>query len=570
MSSPEAQASSTGIAGSTSADNIISGFVLSAASTATAEGSINLEGSATNVDIDASIRAEAATTGIDGNAGDDSITTSSIVTATSTANATSDSSGSSAWAPGVTDASTSSVAQTTGIAGGAGLDSITNNGIITAGAQATTEVSSLLASYGIEKAVSTEAKGGASSSATAFGIDGGADADTITNNGTMNTTATATTTSAGVLLTYFGLGMFSVPTTASTQSTGIEGGTGNDTIVNVGLLTSTSTATASTTGVSVSGLQYDVLTEGDSSITAASTATGISGGAGDDTISNAGTVTVLANPTATATRVGVEAVGSSRLDADTEADATAVGIAGGNGDDHITNETGAFMTVNANPTASSTGVDVRMIGVPTVAYEFFANKDLDSARTVTQATATGIDGGMGNDTITNNGTIVAGTSADTDSHTWSVTITPPLNAPTGAAVLSALGTGIATLWTNRSGAQSDPSRRDALITAGTGAVATTVGITGGDGADTITNNGSLTANATADAYTVGVTLSLSFGKGGVMSILPSVAMVDGTTTAKATATGIDGGTGDDHIYQNNTLNVYEQHIRDQHRYWNRF
>ena len=40
-----------------------------------------------------------------------------------------------------------------------------------------------------------------------------------------------------------------------------------------------------------------------------------------------------------------------------------------------------------------------------------------------------------------------------------------------------------------------------------------------------------------------------------MSILTSVALVDGTTTAKATATGIDGGTGDDHIYRNNTLNV---------------
>ncbi len=390
-----AQANATGITGSTNTDTIISEFILSAGSTATAEGSINLEGSATNVDIDASIRAEAATTGIDGNAGDDSITTSSIVTATSTADATSDSSGSSFWAPGVTDATTSSIAQTTGIAGGAGLDTIANSGIITAGAQATTEVSNLLTSYGIEKAVSTEAKGGASSFATALGINGGDDTDAITNNGIVNTTATATVTSDGVLLTYFGLGMFSIPTTASAQSTGIDGGNGNDTIVNMGLLTSTSTATASTTGVSVSGLQYDVLTEGDSSVTAAATATGISGGTGDDTISNAGTVTVLGNATASATRVGVEAVGSSRLDADTEADATAVGIAGGSGDDHITNETGGFMTVNANPTATSTSVDVRMIGVPTIAYEFFANKDLDSARTVTQATATGIDGGAG-------------------------------------------------------------------------------------------------------------------------------------------------------------------------------
>ncbi|HVN97547.1 MAG TPA: hypothetical protein VMT62_14050, partial [Syntrophorhabdaceae bacterium] len=550
-----ADASATGIAGSASSDTINSEGKITVAATATAEGSLDLEGSATNVAIDASIHAGATAKGIDGNGGNDSITNSSTLTVNATASVTNDSSGSSYWAPGMTNASTSSTALTTGIAGGDGTDTITNNGTITASALATTEVSNVLTSYGIEKAVATQANGGASSSATVFGIDGRGGTDTITNNGTINASATATTSSAGVLLTYFGLGMFSIPTTATAESTGIEGGAGSDTITNAGTLSATSTATASTTGVSVSGLQYDVLSDGNSSISATATATGISGGAGDDTISNAGSVTVTASPTASTTRVGVEAVGSSRLDADTRATATAVGIADGAGDDHITNESGGLITVNANPTATATGVDVRMIGVPTVAYEFFAQKDLESARTVTQAAATGIDGGAGNDTITNNGTVLVGASADTDSETWSVTITPPLGAVSGIAASSSIATSAGVLAAEGGGSQSTSSGTDSLIKAGTGAYAVTAGITGGDGADTITNNGSITSGATADAYSVGVTLSLGFGKGGVMSILPSVALINTATTADAAATGIDGGTGDDHIYQNNTMNV---------------
>ena len=99
------------------------------------------------------------------------------MTATSTADAISTVAAPSFWAPGATDATTSSITQPTGIEGGAGLDTIANSRIITAGAEATTEVSNLLTSYGIEKAVSTEAKGGACSSATAIGINGGDDAD---------------------------------------------------------------------------------------------------------------------------------------------------------------------------------------------------------------------------------------------------------------------------------------------------------------------------------------------------------------------------------------------------------
>jgi hypothetical protein len=209
------------------------------------------------------------------------------------------------------------------------------------------------------------------------------------------------------------------------------------------------------------------------------------------------------------------------------------------------------MTVSATATTSSIGFDGKLIGLPTQPFEWLG-MSLDSAKTISQAIASGIDGGAGNDTITNNATIVASSSADADTTKVAVSFTAPL--PSAAARVSQpLAIDVA----SDSGSNTQPPAGidAAVFEAGTHAVATSSGISGGDGVDTLTNNGSLTASALADAYSLGVTTSISVGKGGVMSLLPSVTLVDATTKATASATGIDDGTGNDNLYQYNVLNV---------------
>lgn len=551
--SVDALASAYGISGSSDNNTILSEGPVKVDSTATAAGNVDLESSATNVAIDASIRAEAGATGIDGGDGDDTISNSSTITPTSIATAKSDNAGASYWAPGVTDAIAGAIARTAGITGGGGADTITNTGTINATAQATTEPTVFLGSFGIELAKTLESGKGGSATSCSWGVDGGEGADTITSNGSINAMATATSTSFYTMLTEVGLGMFYTPVNAVTQSAGIAGGGGSDTITNSGPLTATATSTASTTNLSVSGLQLDIFSDGDASVDATATATGISGGDGDDTITNRGTVITTGNGIASSTRLGFQAVGTSRVTADVVADSTAKGIDGGSGNDQITNATGAMLSVAANSNADSFGLDGKLMGLPTQPFSWFGMA-LDSAATVSRAAAFGIDGGAGNDTITNNATIIAGASADADSETISVTFMPPLSAAPSAPSAGSAQVG-ATAAAGPSAA-SPAATGNSLVEAGTGAFAEAGGLVGGDGSDTITNNGSLAANALADAYALGVTAGISYGKGGVMaSIFPSVTLVDATTKAAASAVGMDGGAGNDTLQQNNTLTV---------------
>ena len=111
----------------------------------------------------------------------------------------------------------------------------------------------------------------------------------------------------------------------------------------------------------------------DSSTTATSGATGIAGGEGDDTITNSGDhgITVISGADADSTTVSATVMwanqgvagGITYVDDSTKAQATSVGIDGGSGTDTITSNAG--LTVSATAESTSAVVSMSVAGTET-------------------------------------------------------------------------------------------------------------------------------------------------------------------------------------------------------------
>ncbi len=137
-----------------------------------------------------------------------------------------------------------------GINGGAGADTLVNSHVITARADADT-----LAGRGVGGGIRhrrwrghqrsvADAKGEATASAT--GIDGGADNDVVRNDGTIevsNVTASALAASIAVQVSgtnngiAAGVAIADTSANATANATGLEGGAGNDQITNTNSIT---------------------------------------------------------------------------------------------------------------------------------------------------------------------------------------------------------------------------------------------------------------------------------------------------------------------------------------------
>ena len=554
----KAEATATGIAGSGGKDTVTSAGTLAVSATSNAKGSVDLEIS-TDAEINATIEARSSATGIDGRGGDDTITNQSTLSATSTATAASDNINASIWAPGVTDTSVKSIAVSTGILSGSGKDMITNEGSITIYSEATTELSNVLLSGGIEVALHTDVKGGATSEATATGVDVGDGDDQITNNSTLNASSKASTSSEGVLLTPVGIGTFATPTTATARSTGIAGGAGKDEITNSGTITANATSSAEALSVTVSLLQYDVVSDGDAKTRSEVYATGIAGGDGDDKVTHTGTITANANTQASTTEISVEYVGAARGNSSTTSYAYATGIDGGTGIDEITNL--GTITVSATSEVQALSIDVKRKGIPLKPAEW-AGLELGDAKTAAQANAIGIEGGEGNDTITNSSTInvSANSTASSDQIAASLDISSTSSTSSTASVSTANLEGPTAAGITNAPLQATVGGEESIIGFGaevtdakTTAQTTATGISGNTGDDNIINN-KVSVTGKAEADSLSLTASISVGKGGMTGILPGTALVDGSTTAEATVTGIDGGAGNDTISNTGELN----------------
>jgi len=384
--------------------------------------------------------------------------------------------------------------------------------------------------------------------AEATGIDGGSGRDSIDNWSNLSSEVDASATGVAVSLKVGftkegdvspdavaeGSALSDASVTASAAATGIDGGEDNDTIDNRGdiELLANSDATGVSVALDVAGtMKGDAAgsSVSDASVTAISTATGITGGSGDDTIENTGTITLMKqaggiDPTdasATAGSVGLTSTGSMEgnvegrtlSDSSALADAAAIGIDGGVGIDAITNRGAIVAEVDSQATAVGVSVGV------TLSKEGSASgAALSDASVTANAAATGIDGGEDSDTINNRGDIELLASSDA----------------TGVSVSL-----------NVAGTMKGEAAGSSVSDSSTIAQAVVTGISGGEGDDTILNDGLATttnANASATGVSVGLTVS-----GSMEGNANGKALSDASVTAEASATGIDGGIGQDTI-----------------------
>ncbi len=425
-------------------------------------------------------------------------------------------------------------------------DVITNAGTITVNATSTFD--SL--QYSIE-----DIEGGAEVEAEAYGISGHLGRNQIENTGTINADAEATAEVETVNIQIWTFGTHARPTTANATAKGIDGGAGRDMMMNSdsGTIAVNAKADAYTGSGTVAALQYEVTAAGDARTEAKATAVGMAAGAGDDNAVNTGTIYLTADSDASTADVSVEILGDVKANAATTSSASAVGIEGGAGNDGISNA-GSINMNTITAVSVSQAVDVKMVTIPTAIGEFFG-ADLGDAKTEAETDATGIAGGTGNDTIDNSGTIDIFTFADADSNSVTATLTitstgggsPKAAGPNvgllASPVAEVAGGGAAVAVA----AAEDGAEGGDIVDTGTTARTVATGMDGGAGMDRVTNTGKIAVKGESDADSVSVNATVNIAKGGLLNIFPGMALAEAETKAQTTAAGIDGGAGGDTI-----------------------
>jgi hypothetical protein len=443
------------------------------------------------VDVDAVATAsdtKAIAIGIDAGNGKDTVTNEGTVdaSATSTINIVDET-----WDfidEANTDIEITSDAETVGISGGSGngKDELTNAGELSASATAETSVKTTTGTFAGTAGTTVSL----SAIASSVGIDGGNGKDAINvvvNTGLLQVSATATTLSEAVTMTFAGASDSDAPMTATAAAEGISGGNGKDTINNQGEIVVGAVATTESLGVSLTYAGAAKTNEdAGSAALATATATGLSGGNGMDEIANFGSVKVTSSANTNAEDVAVAVQGTASADSSLTAKAEAKGIDGGHAKDVLTNAG----TLDVSASASSYGLSVDINFVDVTQTDLTRNAE---------STVVGIDGGQADDEVSNTGTLTA--TALSTVEAWTVDV----NAVDTAIV-------------------------DSSITAKSGAT----GMTGGAGREELFNAGTLTAEATSSvkAWTFELTTL-------------DCALGNASTTADATAIGIDASVEDE-------------------------
>jgi len=456
-----------------------------------------------------------------------------------------------------TDTSSMAISEATGIDGGDGRDEIVNTDMVKV--DATSDVLTVNGSLEITVAKEGLAAGvaltrsGTTAEAYATGIAGGEDGDEIVNDGHLDVGALSDVTSVGVTLTVdgtmkgagLGVAMADTSTTAIAEATGIEGGAGDDEIVNLGLteVDATSKIHAANVAVDVTVAEKGVAAGAAlarSETRAESYATGIVDEDDRKATTNAGTLNVTALSDIDAATVGVDVsgtvkgvgAGAALTDTSATAVAQATGIKRGVTDDEVANL--GDITVGASTDANATSVSA---GIGAGSQGVTAEAALARAVNTSEASATGIDAGEGGDKIVNTetGTITVGSNPD---DTKAV-------AKANAASVSG------TIAAEMKGVAAGVSITDAS----TGATADSTGIEAGGGDDEIGNAGEITVNAWADSDATSVAGTIGVAEKGVVM---DAALAKATNEARVLATGIDGGEGDDIVYSFNPLEFLEE------------
>jgi uncharacterized protein with beta-barrel porin domain len=597
--------------------------VLSNTSTITATNGIESKAHATGVSVgvnvsfagvaagasiaDTSAHATTTMRGMDGGAGDDTLYNNGAIrlTGNSTADGLSVAVNVSA-ALGVslggeiTDASTEAKTSITGIEGGAGRDDIRNDSTITLTSNATAEASSISAgvSLGLGGDLAwADSKSTADATAIGIGDSGGTNvASIIDNRGSITAQSTSSTTGLSVAASLFGLGLGDITNTSNASSYGIRTGDGVDQITNTGAITAN--ANASTSGISISA-NFGGVVHGDSSTTANATAVGIATGGGNDVVVNTATLDIDATSSAEVLGIAATLAGTARSDVKTQAVTNAIGIDGGDGNDQLSSN--ANMTGNATSSTNTLGVQVSIFGT--------AGSDVMNTPT---ASVTAINAGAGDDTATLAGTVRVESlaTATVNSSSWNLAgsigsragveanaSAVGLDGGAGNDVLTNRSTSLLIFATSRATADST-SWQFAGVSGAESALSAhsrVVGLDGGDGDDHLRNEAAFRATAYAQLTTtggantifgnastntdIGATSTASGLVGGAGNDLiqnlaridvSAASIVNSTRTsfsfagspnidellkAKSTSIGLDGGAGNDTIYNNGRLFV---------------
>jgi len=550
-------------------------------------------------------------TGIDAGLGDDLIQNEGTITADATS--TTDATGVAVQVAGYSnmDITTNAIANATGISGGDGVNTIFNTSTGSIGATATTYADATAVNINLLGYSKTD--GTSTGVTTAIGIVGGKEADIIQNDGTITSTATSDINASSTAVQLVGYGESNAKGISNTTIKGIDGIDGVNTLINIGAITGTATAYADASS-------YDIQLAGGAKATAGTEATataiGIAGGKEMDTIQNEGTINLTAESTLVSESRSYKIFGVGFADADSKAQAIAMGIDGGEGSNTITNASTGSITVSSNASATATSMTAN-IGVAgssasttskahsegiksgggedTIINEGILNVNATSSTyagsgdfsliglsfgdALTEAETDGIHAGGGNDVIFNIGSITVGSVQDNDH--------PMAYSNVDSVSFSFFNISISTFGSKAQangiigGGGDDTILNAGTITVGdddwmakgrgygfsgnffeffsltsAGATAETVstGIEGGDGNDTILNDSSgvLTVKATSYAKTEGAADTTTFGNPAAFA----------SSTTKATATGISGGEGNDVIENKGAIDVYAHTLAD--------
>ena len=444
----------------------------------------------------ATIGADTTATGIDGGAGNDAVMNLDAIDVTSgstvTLGGTSFSLGGTGNAAGSLEASS----RATGIAGGSGQDQLQNLGTISVKAG-----SKLDSQSGSKVGFGTSDSGGNSGAVTdAIGIDGGSDDDFLNNLGTLDVTADSTVTMNGSTYTFGGTGSSAGTLAATTRAFGMSGGDGADRLRNQGDVTVQATSSLDSQGESKAtfGTSSGGATSG-----AVTEATGLDGGAGDNVIENLlGMIDVNALTTVTSNKAAYTFGGAASTGAVLDGVTRASGISAGSGANFIRNA--AAISAAATSAVSATGGTKTTFGGTS-----------GSGTATSDASAWGINTGAGADVMINSGTITVNAASDA---TTTNSASAGWIAGTADTVSNAKGT------------------------------ATGYGISAGDGDNALQNDGDIKVTARGTGY------AFAFADGAHLSWSGN-GQARATGQAGASATGILAGNGRNQIVNNKAITV---------------
>ncbi|MHA7871279.1 MAG: beta strand repeat-containing protein, partial [Hyphococcus sp.] len=549
-------ASAMGVATGAGADRLAASGVVdvSAVSSADADAvSVAGQGTAAGLTlgaalVEASTTANADASALNAGSGDDRVENTSALTAMAMANANSTSVGVQIGAAGaglagglsLANASTEATAATGAVEGGLGADSIMNTAALDVDAHAEASGASVSVSLngaltgGSASVALTDATVDATAYATALAGDdasrpvsaseaesaeviaqaGDENADTLINMGAILVDSVAKSAGASVSVAApvafvpAGFALATAENTATGAAYGIDGGLGDDVVINMADLTVNTDVGVSGASVAAS---VSVLALGGFDGTADSDAVGVAGGWGDDFLFNDAIVDANAMATATGVTVGLNLAGGSVGDLGTLADADVFGMFGGDGADMLMND--LEVIADADAVAESTNVTFTVAG--------FSVNDVS---TKAFADATGLGGGAGGDLVNNAADVTAISLARTptvsvslngvgaifnDAETRSQSAAYGLSGDDGDDALTTSGAVTATATAETTGvgvSVSLASGGDADVE--TIADASAIGAAGGDGADALLNEGAITSTATSTAATTGVNATI--------------------------------------------------------------